>query len=249
MGSVLPRELGKRSLRASLYKFMTGENPVETEKCRELLARVKAAGRRPKVLVIGGGTVSSGARGLYADPDVDLIGTDVYASPYTSVVADGHHLPFRDDSFDGVWIQAVLEHVLEPQMVADEIHRVLKPGGLVYADTPFMQQVHEGAYDFTRFTLSGHRWLFRKFDVIDAGVAGGAGIATLWSIRAFARSLGAGYGLATLIALPFVWLRFLEKFAKRGLNSDAASATFFFGSKSSRTLTPLEMVAYFNERR
>jgi ubiquinone/menaquinone biosynthesis C-methylase UbiE len=69
-------------------------------------------------------------------------------------VADGHQLPIADGSVDGVWIQAVLEHVLDPSIVVQEIHRVLTPGGVVYAETPFMQPVHEGAYDFTRFSLS-----------------------------------------------------------------------------------------------
>ncbi|CAH2407660.1 hypothetical protein MES5069_620012 [Mesorhizobium escarrei] len=32
-----------------------------------------------------------------------------------------------------------------------------------------MQQVHEGAYDFTRFTELGHRWLFRRFETISRG--------------------------------------------------------------------------------
>ena len=94
---------------------------------------------------------------------------DIYDTPRVQVVADAHQIPIRDEHFDGVVIQAVLEHVLEPQRVADEIWRVLKPGGLVYAETPFMQQVHEGAYDFTRFTESGHRYLFRRFDLIELG--------------------------------------------------------------------------------
>jgi hypothetical protein len=32
-----------------------------------------------------------------------------------------------------------------------------------------MQQVHERAYDFSRFTQSGHRWLFKRFSEINAG--------------------------------------------------------------------------------
>ncbi len=59
--------------------------------------------------------------------------------------------------------------------MAAEIHRVLRPGGIVYADTPFLQQVHEGAYDFTRFTDSGHRFLFRRFERIDSGSVAGCG--------------------------------------------------------------------------
>ena len=43
--------------------------------------------------------------------------------------------------------------MLDPPRVVAEMHRVLRPGGLLYAEIPFMQQVHEGAYDFTRYTL------------------------------------------------------------------------------------------------
>ena len=39
----------------------------------------------------------------------------------------------------------------------------------MYAETPFMQQVHEGAYDFTRFTVLGHRCLFKYFEKNDSG--------------------------------------------------------------------------------
>ena len=54
---------------------------------------------------------------------------------------------------------------------------VYKDDGLVYADTPFMQQVHMGRYDFTRFTYLGHRRLFRKFEEIDSGAVSGPAMA------------------------------------------------------------------------
>lgn len=72
---------------------------------------------------------------------------------------------------------AEISVLLNPSRVADEICRVLSDDSLVYADTLFMQQVHEGAYDFTRFTRSGYRWLFRRFAQIDAGVVNGPGTA------------------------------------------------------------------------
>jgi hypothetical protein len=70
----------------------------------------------------------------------------------------------------------------EFQAVVAEIFRVLKPNGIVYADT--------GTFDFTRFTRSGHRWLFRHFEEIDSGVSVNAGVALMWSIRYFVRSIG-----------------------------------------------------------
>jgi hypothetical protein len=65
---------------------------------------------------------------------------------------------------------------------------VLKDGGIVYAETPFMQQVHGSAYDFTRFTWLGHRRLFRKFKEIKSGTCGGPGMALIWSWRYFLRT-------------------------------------------------------------
>ena len=100
-----------------------------------------------KVLVVGGGSIGNGMDDLYSGR-FDLIGTDVYPSPNIALICDGHKLPFLSGTFDAVVIQAVLEHVVEPDRVTTEIHRVLKAGGLVFAETPFMQQVHERAYDF-----------------------------------------------------------------------------------------------------
>src|SRR5690348_11680038 len=48
------------------------------------------------------------------------------------VRADGARLPFRSGSFDYVVATAVLEHVPHPQRVVREIHRVLRPQGVLY---------------------------------------------------------------------------------------------------------------------
>jgi SAM-dependent methyltransferase len=228
---------------------MADNGLIASDKTKAMLNLVKENAVRPVILVVGGGAIGSGAHALYDDDEVQTLGTDVYASCNTQVLADGHHLPFKCEVFDGVWIQAVLEHVLEPQMVTDEIFRTLKPGGYVYADTPFMFQVHEGAYDFMRFTQNGHRWLFRRFEQIDAGTVAGPGVALINSIRYLVRALGFPDKVATLSALPFFWLRFLDRMARRRPGADAASSIFFFGRKSEATLGPKEMVSYYEAQR
>ncbi|AEI03059.1 hypothetical protein OCA5_c19240 [Afipia carboxidovorans OM5] len=244
-GSVFKRDDTGRGFGVRVRRMLTGSNPVTPEKSKEMVKLLKRENKAPVVLVIGGGAIGAGADPLYDTEHIQIVGTDVYASNNTDVVADGHFLPFRDEVFDAVWIQAVLEHVLDPPAVVAEIYRVLKPGGIVYADTPFIQQVHEQAYDFTRFTLSGHRWLFRRFEEIDSGAVGGAGKALVWSIRYVALSLGFNTRVATLVALPFFWLRFIDYFAKPGPKSDAASGVFFFGRRSETALNAKDMLRYY----
>ncbi len=236
-------------LARAVPRILFGYNRVAEAKAGQILADVKTSTLPARLLVIGGGAVGSGVQAMYDDPQVQVIGTDIYHSPHLTLIADGHRLPFADQSVDGVWIQAVLEHVLDPQQVVAEIHRVLRPNGLVFADTPFMQQVHEGAYDFTRFTLSGHRWLFRHFALIDAGTSGGAGMASLWSVRYLARAMTGSGPLGTLMQLAFFWLRFIDRWAGPRDTADAASAVYFYGRKNLTPISPKDIVAFYAEQK
>lgn len=101
--------------------------------------------------------------------DDRIIYTDVTFGGNVEIICDAHSIPFPDRYFSGVIIVAVMEHVINPWKCSDEIRRVLISGGLVYCSTPFLQPVHMGAHDFTRFTYLGHRNLFRWFDDIESG--------------------------------------------------------------------------------
>lgn len=45
---------------------------------------------------------------------------------------DGHHLPFESRSFDFAVLADVLEHVVDPQKMMQEVARVVRPGALVF---------------------------------------------------------------------------------------------------------------------
>jgi SAM-dependent methyltransferase len=233
------------SFRERIRALVLGGNPVAATNCDRFLDAVRQLKARPRVLIIGGGLEGSGTGALHASRDIDLVGTDLYAAEQVAIIADGHHLPFADSAFDGVWIQAVLEHVLEPAKVVAEIHRVLADRGIVYAETSFMQQVHEKAYDFTRFSRSGHRWLFRGFAEIAAGEIGGPGQSLVWSLRYFFRGLTRSDRLGTLLALPFFWLRYFDGLAEPRFGSDAANAVYFLGTRGEKPLAPHDMIAYY----
>ena len=201
---------------------------------------------RRRVLIVGGAARGNGAEGLYTDPRVSIVAFDIVQSPLIQFIADAHDIPLADGSVDGVWIQAVLEHVLDPWRVVAEIHRVLAPGGIVYADTPFMQPVHAGPWDFTRFTESGHRWLFRSFERINSGVVAGPGdvfvTAVDFSIRALSRSNVLGRACRRLFQMAG---QLIDGFSSTPHALDCASAVFFLGSRSETALKPREMIAQY----
>jgi SAM-dependent methyltransferase len=232
----------RRSGMKRVLEALHGTNRSAERFALEICKRVPPTGR---VLVVGGGAIGSGAKKLYERGLA--VGADIYPTPHTVLIADAHNIPFADDTFEAVWIQAVLEHVLSPHEVVAELHRVLKPGGYIYADTPFIQHVHEEAYDFTRFTLSGHRWLFRDFDLIEAGPTKGAGTSLVWSIRYFVRAVTGSDAAGSIVAAAFFWLRFFDRRTRK--HADAASATYFFGRKSGERVKPNDMVRYYYELR
>lgn len=191
-----------------------------------------------QVLVVGCGDGSSSYLEVSKVDGATILETDVSLAGNAKIVCDATDLPFESHSFDLVICQAVLEHVLEPQRCVDEMHRVLKCGGLIYATTPFMQHVHMGAFDFTRFTYSGHRWLFRWFSQIDAGIANGPGSMLVWSIENFLLAwtdrVAARRMLKALTRLSLGWLTMLDfPLARFRSAVDASGGFYFIGERSS----------------
>ena len=58
-------------------------------------------------------------------------------------LARGEDLPFDDDSVDVAVLNHIYEHVVDPEAVVADIHRVLRPGGLLYLGIGHRWQVLE----------------------------------------------------------------------------------------------------------
>ncbi|HUN39959.1 MAG TPA: class I SAM-dependent methyltransferase [Acetobacteraceae bacterium] len=101
--------------------------------------------------------VGAGLRRIYY---ANVVNTDIYASVSTDVICIAEDLPFADSQFDGVFCFATLEHTRRPWDVASEICRVLKPGGTIMIDYPFMQPVHGYPHHYFNATPLGNRSLF-----------------------------------------------------------------------------------------
>jgi SAM-dependent methyltransferase len=237
------RTFSIESLPRSLRRWWKPVNRVAERNLDSLLSLVTEPS--PLVLVVGGGTVGNGVEALYSDAKVRVVAFDIGRSAVTQFIADAHQIPLASDSVDAVIVQAVLEHVLEPDTVVREIHRVLRADGLVYAETPFLQQVHAGPYDFTRYTSSGHRYLFRAFEEIDAGPVAGPGTQLLWSLDHALRGVVRSDLAGKLIRAPLFWLRYLDRLVPKSFGMDNASAYYFLGRRSNRELRPHEIVDYY----
>lgn len=241
-----PAPAAARWFRAALPSL--SGNPVSQRNYRRFAAETLQLAARPRILVVGGGRVGVGLKETLTDPRLEWVETDVRLSERTCLLCDAHQIPFEDRSFEGVVAQAVLEHVVDPSAAVAEIGRVLRPGGIVYAETPFMQQVHAGAYDFTRFTHLGHRRLFRDFAAIEEGPACGPGMALAWSCQSFLLSFVRGRAAriaATVVArLTAFWLKGFDRFLiERPGGWDGASSFFFLGRKSATRLSDRELIA------
>ena len=204
----------------------------------------------PRVLVIGGSIVGQGMDALADHPAIELVESDVAFGPRTMLICDGHDIPFDDGSFDGVIAQAVLEHVVDPYRCSEEIYRVLKDRGVVYAETPFMQQVHGGRYDFTRFTHLGHRRLFRRFEEIDSGAVCGPGMALAWSYQYFLLSFTTSRLMRALLrvfaSVTSFYLTYFDRYLiDRPGTLDAASGYYFMGYKTDRVLSDQALIELY----
>ena len=223
---LVSRERGElRKFFVRRYNLFVGKKSYENfEKLSNLLDESH------RVLVIGGGEESIGVSMLRKNSQV--VSFDIYNSPNVEFIADAHNIPLEDGQFDAVVIQAVLEHVIDPFICVKEIYRILKPNGIVYSEIPFLQAVHEEAFDFCRFSVSGHRLLYHEFESISYGVLSGPAESFVWATTYLIRTLFASRILAKVFRVLFSPLILLDRIIPNERAKYAACGTYFFGRKS-----------------
>jgi len=162
---------------------------------------------------------------------------DIDRGSGVQVVGDGHQLPFRSESVDGVILTGVLEHVADPPTMVSEANRVLKRGGRIYVEVPFLQGFHPHPTDYQRYTKPGVQRLLRAFHEIECDVGGGPSSALAWIASEYAAAhTGSelGYLLAKFIGrwLTF-WIKYLDWISIRRPNALVlASGFYYIGEKA-----------------
>jgi SAM-dependent methyltransferase len=92
------------------------------------------------------------------------VGLDIPNSGYgvPDLEWDGAVIPLHDASVDVVLATELFEHCPDVESIMREIHRVLKPNGLMFFTVPFLWPLHTVPHDEYRYTpFSLHRHLTR----------------------------------------------------------------------------------------
>lgn len=120
-----------------------------SRRVRDLLERFQPISRDARVIEVG-----SGAHGLiFCFGGDHRVGVDPLAVHYSglfprwqrraqTVAAAGESLPFRDQCFDVVICDNVVDHAESPAQIVRELVRILAPDGLLY----FTVNVHHSLY-------------------------------------------------------------------------------------------------------
>ena len=148
-------------------------------------------------------------------------------------------MPLRSNSADLIISNAVLEHVADCDLMIEEIHRLLKPGGKAFVYIPFMQPEHAAPSDFRRWTKNGGISLLNQLCLVESGVGAGPTSSMLWIMQHWLAMLisfgnkkiySIAYIMIMILTFPF---KYIDRIIPEAIISETqiASGYYFVASK------------------
>lgn len=162
-----------------------------------------------------------------------ILNLDISWYPNIDIIADAHSLPFKNESLDGIIIKNVFEHLRDPATVRDQLQRVVKKGGRIYAKIPFLQPFHAVPDDYQRFTINGIKEFFKEFKVLEEGIAVGPSSALAWFLQEywgilFSFNTNRGYKIArTIFSYITAPIKYLDIFFKNKKEAHRLASAFY----------------------
>lgn len=133
----------------------------------------------------------------------EWVGVEPFEGGAHTVVASAEDLPFEDNSFDVVIMDAVLEHIPDVGAAISEVGRILKPGGVFVGYVAFMECFHEISYSHLSFKALEY---YSNINEMKLEKISGGG------------AFGIDYHLRVLLyPFPFKYFRILIAIAIRGI--------------------------------
>jgi len=157
---------------------LMGQNASMAEQCRDVFRDLMK--RQGGTVVVLGGRMGPNHPDNWADcllPECEIVRMDIHPGPGVDIVGDVHALSehIAPNSVNAVISAYVMEHLEAPWVVAAEINKVLRPGGLTMHYVPHAWPLHAAPNDFWRMSDAGLQALYGKatgFEVLEAGMGG-----------------------------------------------------------------------------
>jgi SAM-dependent methyltransferase len=126
--------------------------------------------------------------GFRNEVHVNCLYLEVYPSRTADLIVEPScFYPIKSNSLDGIGCFAVLEHTRKPWLVVEEMQRMLRPGGKVFIDWPFLQPIHGFPSHFFNATREGLRSLFEDngfvIETITTGIHQSPAYTVNWILR------------------------------------------------------------------
>ena len=160
-GFKLPTFIESRFDKRYLLKNVPMSDRVSHKNWQNYLYEI---GNKPgtRILEIGSREVTGESRAREKFSKAEYVGFDYYPGRNVDVVGDAHKLSsyFAGQQFDIIYTSACFEHFAMPWVVATEIAKLLKVGGLIFVETHFSFSAHERPWNFFQFSDMGMKALF-----------------------------------------------------------------------------------------
>ena len=105
-------------------------------------------------------------------PGKEYVGCDMREGPGVDRIVDLHDIDLPADSVGTALCFDTLEHVEYPRRAMEEMHRIVKPGGMAVISSVMKFPIHDYPYDYWRFTPEAFKSLLKPFTQIFVDFAG-----------------------------------------------------------------------------
>lgn len=112
-------------------------------------------------------------------------------------------LPIQENSADVVFTLSTMEHLYDPKQFLTECRRILREGGTLILQVPFMWWVHEAPHDYYRYTNYGLSFLLEQAGFKNIIVKPQSGFWVMWTLKL-------NYQMQRLIRGPWLLRKFIS---------------------------------------
>jgi ubiquinone/menaquinone biosynthesis C-methylase UbiE len=136
-----------------------------------------------------------GTNGLKVGLDISVVYLNIAKKKFDVILADAENMPLRQGTFEAVVCSDLLEHVLNPENVVEEIRRILTNKGKAFFVVPWEEdlEIYKAMpYEFTHlrtFDKYSIRKLLRSFNILKSAPVAAKSPAFHYLVPKFVRSI------------------------------------------------------------